>query len=98
MKALFISYNQALTERVTHILDHNSIRGYTLFPLTHGRGTHGGEPHMGTHTWPAMNSTVIAIVEDEKKVQATLKALRKLDEQTSMQGLRAFVWEVTDKM
>ena len=69
MKALFISYNQGITERVMHILDHNSIRGFTLFPLTHGRGNNDGEPHMGTHTWPAMNSTIIAIVEDPNKVE-----------------------------
>lgn len=98
MKALFISYNQSLTERVMHLLDHHTIRGYTLFPLTHGRGSFDGEPHMGTHTWPAMNSTVIAMVEDEAKLAAAMKSLRELDEKTRMQGIRAFVWDVTDKM
>ena len=66
MKALFISYNMTLTERVEGLLDHYTVRGFTLFPLTHGRGSFDGEPHMGTHTWPAMNSTIIAMVEDEK--------------------------------
>ena len=98
MKALFISYNQALTERVLYILDHHSVRGYTLFPLTHGRGSHDGEPHMGTHTWPSMNSTVLAVIEEEKRVNEVMEALRKLDDQTRMQGVRAFVWDVTDKM
>lgn len=81
-----------------HILDHNSIRGYTLFPLTHGRGSHDGEPHMGTHTWPAMNSTVIAMVEDGKKAEAALASLRELDDRTRMQGVRAFVWDITGQM
>ena len=56
MKALFISYNQAMTERIATMLDELDIRGYTLFPLTHGRGSYTGEPHMGSHTWPAMNT------------------------------------------
>ena len=60
MKALFISYNMTLTERVEGLLDHYTVRGFTLFPLTHGRGSFDGEPHMGTHTWPAMNSTITA--------------------------------------
>ncbi len=97
MKALFISYNMTLTERITDLLDHHSIRGYTLFPLTHGHGSFDGEPHMGTHTWPAMNSTVIAIADD-KKVAAAMESLRKLDKETQLQGMRAFVWEVGDKM
>ncbi len=97
MKALFISYNQATTERVEAMLDEVGIRGYTLFPLTHGRGSFTGEPHMANHTWPAMNSTIIAIVEDEK-VEPAMTALRAIDKETQLQGLRAFVWDVTDAM
>ena len=78
MKALFISYNMTLTERVEGLLDHYTVRGFTLFPLTHGRGSFDGEPHMGTHTWPAMNSTIIAMVEDEK-MPRVMEALRKLE-------------------
>ena len=88
MKALFISYNMTLTERVEGLLDHYTVRGFTLFPLTHGRGSFDGEPHMGTHTWPAMNSTIIAMVEDEK-MPRVMEALRKLEKETQMQGMRA---------
>ena len=97
MKALFISYNQAMTERIAAMLDELGIRGYTLFPLTHGRGSFTGEPHMASHTWPAMNSTIIAMVEDDK-VAPALDALREIDKDTQLQGLRAFVWDVTDTM
>lgn len=97
MKALFISYNQAMTERIAAMLDEQGIRGYTLFPLTHGRGSFTGEPHMASHTWPAMNSTVIAMVEDDK-VAPALDALRAIDKDTQLQGLRAFVWDVTASM
>ena len=37
-KAVFISYNQALTERVAFILDQLQIRGFTQWPLVNGAG------------------------------------------------------------
>lgn len=40
-KAVFISYNQALTERVAFILDQLQIRGFTQWPLVNGAGTVG---------------------------------------------------------
>ena len=92
MKAVFISYNQALTDRVNRILDNQGIRGFTRWALTEGRGSVDGEPHYGTHAWPSMNSSVLAIVEDEK-VEPLLEALRKMDSVTKMQGSRAFVWD-----
>ncbi len=93
MKAIFISYNQALTDRINAILDEQHIRGFTRWALTEGRGTHDGEPHYGTHAWPSVNSSVLAIVEDAQ-VEPVLDALRKLDSTTHMQGSRAFVWNI----
>lgn len=97
MKALFISYNQALTDRVNKILDDFGVRGFTRWALTEGRGTHDGEPHYGTHAWPSMNSSVLAIVEDAQ-VDPVLDALRAMDSQTKMQGSRAFVWDIEKSM
>ena len=97
MKAVFISYNQALTERVMAILDRNGARGFTKWELTHGRGSVDGEPHYGTHAWPSMNTSVLAIVEDEK-VPELMEALREIDSTTKMQGSRAFVWDITECM
>ena len=93
MKAVFIAYNQALTEAVNSILDRHHIRGFTKWENEQGRGTHNGEPHFGTHTWPAMNSAIIAVVEDEK-VEPLLESLKKLDTRAEQQGLRAFVWNI----
>ncbi|MDR1984516.1 MAG: hypothetical protein LBQ28_06815 [Prevotellaceae bacterium] len=93
MKAIFISYNQALSERIMNILDNNNVRGFTKWALTEGRGSVDGEPHYGSHAWPSMNSSILTIVEDEK-VDAILSDLRKLDEATHMQGSRAFVWNI----
>jgi len=93
MKAVFISYNQALTDRVQAILERENIRGYSKWETTYGRGSYTGEPHMGSHTWPAMNSSILTIVDDTF-VQPLLEQLRNLDNETERQGLRAFVWSV----
>ena len=93
MKAVFIAYNQALTEAVNSILDRQNIRGYTKWADVQGRGTYDGEPHFGTHTWPAMNSAILTIIEDEW-VATLLASLKKLDAKAEQQGLRAFVWNV----
>ncbi len=97
MKAIFISYNQAITPRVMEMLDTQQVRGFSLFPLTHGRGTFNGEPHMGSHAWPAMNSSILAMVEDSQ-VAPIMEAIREIDGATQLQGIRAFVWEITDMM
>ena len=97
MKALFVSYNQALTDRVNKLLDDHGVRGFTRWALTEGRGTNDGEPHYGTHAWPAMNTSILAIVEDEK-IPLLLDALRAIDATTSQQGCRAFVWDITSQM
>ena len=59
MKAVFLSYNQALTDRVNAILDEQGIRGFTRWALTEGRGSFDGEPHYGTHAWPSMNASLM---------------------------------------
>ena len=97
MKAVFISYNQALTDRVNAILDEQGIRGFTRWALTEGRGSVDGEPHYGTHAWPSMNASVLAIVGDAQ-VAPLLEALRAMDATTKMQGSRAFVWNVEQTM
>ena len=95
MKAVFISYNQSLTERVDYMLEQLQVTGWTQFPLVNGKGTNGGEPRMGTHTWPETNSAILTIVEDHI-VPVILKYIRKLDEVNKENGIRAFVWNITD--
>ncbi len=97
MKAVFLSYNQALTDRVYEILDSLRVRGFTKWQLTEGRGSIDGEPHYGTHAWPSMNSSIMTIVEDDM-VEPLLDAYRKMDAETKMQGSRAFVWTIDQVM
>ena len=93
MKAILITYHQALTEKVEETLDHLFIRGYTQWINVKGRGTTKGEPHMGTHTWPALNTAVLTVIEDDG-VNPLLEELNKLNQSAEEQGLRAFVWNI----
>ena len=97
MKSVFIVYNQALTEKVDEIIDRLRIRGYTQWQDVKGRGTNKGEPHMGTHTWPALNSAIMAIVED-KLVEGLLDEIRELNKIAEQQGVRAFVWGIENEV
>lgn len=97
MKAVFIAYNQALTEKIEFILNRLELRGFTRWTQVQGCGSVTGEPHMGTHTWPAMNETILSIVPDDK-VKSLMDALRHLDSKTEMQGLRAYAWQVEDSI
>ena len=93
MKAVMIIYNQANTERVEYMLDILKINGFTLFEEVQGRGTNGGEPRRGTHTWPEMNSAVMTVVEDNQ-VPSLLESVQKLDARNPEVGVRAFVWNI----
>ena len=93
MKSVMIVFNQANTERVEYMLDMLEISGFTFFEEVQGRGTNGGEPRRGTHTWPEMNSCVMTVVSDEK-VPTLLEAIKKLDKRNEEVGVRAFVWNI----
>ena len=97
MKAVFVACDQAMYDSVMQLMDKMAIRGYTGWEELIGRGSQTGEPHLGSHAWPAMNSALIAMMEDEK-AQEFLAVLRQLDEENSNQGLRAFAWNVSEVM
>ncbi len=93
MKAVFIVFNQANTERIEYMFDKLNVRGYTWWSDVNGRGSVDGEPRMGTHTWPEMNSAALAVVNDDQ-VDEILEVIRRIDEINKEVGIRAFVWDV----
>lgn len=93
MKAIFIAYDQAHQENVMEVLSRMNVKGYTMFEQVMGAGTKTGDPHLGSHAWPTMNSALITIVPDER-VDTLLERLHELDANNEMLGLRAFVWNV----
>lgn len=93
MKSIMIAFDQAYMDQVLSILRGNNVRGYTGWEQVIGRGTKTGEPHLGSHAWPSMNSSIITVVDDYK-VENILKDLKALDLTSEQMGLRAFVWNI----
>lgn len=93
MKSILITFDISHKEAVIDILTHNSCRGFSFFDQVQGRGTKDGDPHYGSHAWPAMGGAIISIVED-RKVAPLLKDIEAIDKERPQLGLRAFVWNI----
>lgn len=93
MKAVFIAYNQALTEKVDNALKVSGIKGFSKWADMLGAGSQKGEPHLGTHTWPSMNSGMLTIVDDDK-VDKLLSYINQINKVAEEQGIHAFVWDI----
>lgn len=93
MKAVMIIYNQTHSEKVEYMLEKLNIRGFTQWEDIKGRGTETGNPHLGTHTWPEINSSILSIVPDEQ-VDKILNTIEKIDNTNTEVGIRAFVWNI----
>lgn len=93
MKAVFIAYDQAHHEQVLEVLNSCQCRGYTTFGTVQGRGSHGGEPHLGTHAWPSLAQAMLTMVDDSR-VDTLLERLHAVDQAKPRLGLRAFVWQI----
>ena len=89
--------NQSMYDAVMDIMNDMELRGFTGWEELIGRGSKDGEPHLGSHAWPTMNSALISVMEDDKATEF-LKRLKQLDENNGKQGLRAFAWSVTDSI
>ena len=95
MKAVFMSCNQSMYEDILGLMDEMNLRGFTGWEELIGRGSKDGEPHLGSHAWPGMNSALIAVMEDEQAAEF-LKRIKKIDDENPEQGIRAFAWNVSD--
>ena len=93
MKAVMIIYNQAHTEKVEYMLDRLGIKGFSLWENVQGRGSATGVPHLGTHAWPEINKSVLAVIEDDL-VDNLLDKVKKIDAVNEEVGIRAFVWDI----
>lgn len=94
MQAILITFDQAHYHKIIDILERLNCRGFTAWPLVNGRGSHTGEPHMGTHAWPSLASAIITIVEDNRAA-AVMERLHQIDADRPKLGLRAFQWPIT---
>ncbi|MCI1778936.1 MAG: hypothetical protein LKI53_03150 [Bacteroidales bacterium] len=93
MKAIFISYNQAYHEEIIDIMERSQIRGYTYWETVKGKGSFRGEPHLGDHAWPTLNSALL-IFADDSLIPSLKAKLKDLDAKSEAMGLRFFTWTI----
>jgi nitrogen regulatory protein PII len=93
MKAVMIIYNQAQSEKVEYILEKLGIKGYSLWEGVQGSGSNTGVPHLGTHTWPEINKSLLTVIKDDQ-VDPLLEKVKKIDAINEEVGIRAFVWDI----
>ena len=95
MKAIFIAYNQAYNQEIVQLLEQMGQRGYTVWEEIGGRGSVDGEPHLGSHAWPAQNHALFVAVADELAPRV-MQALRDTDASNRELGLRAYQIPIED--
>ena len=95
MKAVFVVCNQSMFDAVQDIMKNMGLRGFTGWEELMGCGSRDGEPHLGSHAWPTMNSALISVMEDAQAAEY-MQRLKQLDVENDQQGLRAFAWPVSD--
>lgn len=95
MKMLMIVYNHALDDEMMELLDNNDVSGYTKIENVTGDGA--SEPHLGTNVWPATNNIVYVAVENSKVPQIKADG-RELSARFAGEGMRLFVWSLTEML
>jgi len=94
MKMVLVAYNEALDEEIEELLRANGVEGFTKWTKVLGKGSASG-PHLLTHVWPKANN-VLAVVTEDKTAGNVLDGIRELRERLSMEGIKAFSWQVDD--
>lgn len=93
MKAIFIAFNEAWKDTIIELLGKCNLKGYTCWEQISGRGSVSGEPHLGSHAWPTMN-TAMMVIANEKAADDLKKGLKEIDDSAPELGLRFFTWSV----
>jgi len=89
MKMIFLSYSAGIEEEIMEALRGLGIEYYTKWQDVLGTGKTSG-PHLGTHVWPKVNSS-LAVAVEEDKVNDLLDKVRDLKSAFGKEGVKAFV-------
>lgn len=94
MRFVLIVYNIAIHDEVMGILEKLGLQGYSRWEQVTGAGQKGGR-HMNTHVWPAVNSALGVVAEDEK-ARLLMEEIRGLRKTMAQEGVKGFSWRVED--
>ena len=96
MKMVMIVFNAAIDEEIAEGLQDIGIDAYTKWPKVLGKGA-TSDPHLDSHIWPGVNSSIFLAVEDDR-VPAVLDKVRELEASVGKEGLKAFVWSLEEEV
>jgi hypothetical protein len=74
MKIAFVVCNEVYTPRVMEVLKQSGIDFYTRWEHVLGKG-HGTEPHLGTRSFPEVNSVLMIAFNEEEPLQKLVQSL-----------------------
>ncbi len=72
MKLAFIVCNEVYTARVMEVLEKIGIDYYTRWEQVKGKG-HGTEAHLGTRSFPGVNTMLMIAFTDQDALQALIE-------------------------
>ncbi len=94
MKMMFLSYKESMNDTVMEMIDSLGLVSYTRWREIEDRGE-TGRPRMGSHIWPGYNSA-LTLVADEQKSAELMTRVRKFNEVTKYEGIKAMCWTLDD--
>jgi hypothetical protein len=78
MKIVFVVYTEVYTPRVMALLDSIGIDYYTRWEEVKGKG-HGTEAHLGTRSFPGVNSMMMIAFQEEGPLEKLVQAINSMN-------------------
>ncbi|MCM8761291.1 MAG: hypothetical protein NC938_03595 [Candidatus Omnitrophica bacterium] len=94
MKMVMIAYNMAIDEEVMEVLTNCALKSYTKFTSVYGKGESSGT-HLGNDIWPGLNNVMYVSCTDTDAKQL-ISCIGKLRSVLGKEGIKAFVWDLTE--
>lgn len=94
MKMVMICFNEAMDDEVMEALEGCALLNYTKIVGALGKGTASGTHH-GNDIWPGLNN-LLFVAGEEEKTRKLLGCVRALRERLRAEGIKAFVWDLSE--
>lgn len=79
MKVVLLVYHDILEDRVEKLFTKSGIDFYTQFENAKGKG-HKTEAHLGTRTFPGLNSVRLIAFEEESQLPELVQKVQEMNE------------------
>ncbi len=80
MKIVFLIHNDVYTGRIMELLERHGVDYYTRWEHVKGKG-HGTEAHLGTRSFPTLNSVTMIAFESEAVLEELILEIRAANTQ-----------------